>query len=227
MTMPAKARRASKTEVPPAAVPPSAAPKTAQGAELRFHPFAALEEGATAEYPGLLFERQVRDAYEVLKIALARVDEGDDRFQSIADLSLGVMNAIATVFQVPGAEAIRGNPIAEEHDRRSALACFLAGFEVAKLAIATADTPALSSIDEFEKDARSRSARKAARAKARTAKARADALRAVWATGRFSNKELCADQEWSALGFGSRVTARKALLNAPDPLNWSAKPQRR
>jgi hypothetical protein len=50
-----------------------------------------------------------------------------------------------------------------------------------------------------------------------------EAIRTRWATGNFLNREICTDQEWEALGFGSRKAARNALLRSPDPVPWPAK----
>ena len=41
------------------------------------------------------------------------------------------------------------------------------------------------------------------------------AIRTIWATGKYSNRGLCAEQECAALGM-SIDTARKALRNTPD-----------
>jgi len=41
-------------------------------------------------------------------------------------------------------------------------------------------------------------------------------IRAIWATGKFSSKDLCAEQECGALGM-SFTSARKALRNQPEP----------
>lgn len=44
-----------------------------------------------------------------------------------------------------------------------------------------------------------------------------DAIRAIWATGKYSNRDRCAEEECAALGM-SFSTARKALRNTPDPM---------
>lgn len=41
-------------------------------------------------------------------------------------------------------------------------------------------------------------------------------MRGLWASGRYSSRDLCAEQECSALGM-SFSTARKALVNTPEP----------
>lgn len=43
-----------------------------------------------------------------------------------------------------------------------------------------------------------------------------EAIRAMWASGKYSSRDLCADEEWAALKM-SRSTARKALIGQPDP----------
>jgi hypothetical protein len=42
------------------------------------------------------------------------------------------------------------------------------------------------------------------------------AIRSLWATGKFSSRDDCADQEYQALGM-SYSAARRALRNTPDP----------
>ena len=41
-------------------------------------------------------------------------------------------------------------------------------------------------------------------------------IRAIWATGKYSSRDICAEQECAALGI-SFSTARKALINTPTP----------
>ncbi|WP_341303844.1 hypothetical protein [Pseudomonas sp. TMP25] len=43
-------------------------------------------------------------------------------------------------------------------------------------------------------------------------------IQAIWAEGGFTSRDICAEQEWQGLGFGSFTTARKALRNTPDPI---------
>ena len=56
-----------------------------------------------------------------------------------------------------------------------------------------------------------------------------EAIRASWATGNFQSRDVCAEQEYSGLGFGSLKAARNALINkeglVPDPDPWPAKKQ--
>ena len=43
-----------------------------------------------------------------------------------------------------------------------------------------------------------------------------DKIRAIWATGKYSSRDICAEQECAGLGM-SFSTARKALRNSPEP----------
>jgi hypothetical protein len=47
---------------------------------------------------------------------------------------------------------------------------------------------------------------------------KAEKIRAIWATGKYSSRDLCAEQEYAALGYGSFKAARNALKNTPDPI---------
>jgi hypothetical protein len=44
-----------------------------------------------------------------------------------------------------------------------------------------------------------------------------DKIRTIWSSGKYKSRDLCAEQEWAELGFGSFKTARKALINTPPP----------
>ncbi len=41
-------------------------------------------------------------------------------------------------------------------------------------------------------------------------------IRQMWASGKYSSREICAEEEYAALGMSFK-TARKALVNTPDP----------
>lgn len=70
-----------------------------------------------------------------------------------------------------------------------------------------------------EREARSLLARKAADArhdKPGGTRSKADAIRAIWASGKYSSRAICAEQECAALDM-SFDAARKALRNTPNP----------
>lgn len=48
-------------------------------------------------------------------------------------------------------------------------------------------------------------------------------IRATWASGKFADRNTCAEEEYAGLGFGAYKTARDALKNTPDPSPWPAK----
>ena len=43
------------------------------------------------------------------------------------------------------------------------------------------------------------------------------ALKRLWASGKFSSRDVCAEQEWEELGFPSFRAARESLNGTPDP----------
>lgn len=47
--------------------------------------------------------------------------------------------------------------------------------------------------------------------------ARRRAIQSLWASGKFSSRDRCADEEWQALGFPSFRAARESLNGTPDP----------
>src|SRR5690606_20653636 len=47
-------------------------------------------------------------------------------------------------------------------------------------------------------------------------RAKREAIRSIWATGKYSSRDICAEQECAALGM-SFSAARKALRNTHDP----------
>jgi len=78
-------------------------------------------------------------------------------------------------------------------------------------------------VDIGKKEGVSESTRKAANAKhAKTGQAK-EKIKEIWATGKFTTRAICAEQEWQSSGFKSFDTARKALRNTPDPTLWPAK----
>jgi DNA-binding FrmR family transcriptional regulator len=48
---------------------------------------------------------------------------------------------------------------------------------------------------------------------------KAKQIQAIWATGKYSTRDICAEEEYQALGYKSFGAARRALQNTPDPEN--------
>lgn len=78
-------------------------------------------------------------------------------------------------------------------------------------------TRGTSAVLRAENVRRARAAADARHSRPGGARDRAEAIRAAWASGKYSSRDICADQEYEALGFGSFAAARKALRNTPDP----------
>ncbi len=56
-----------------------------------------------------------------------------------------------------------------------------------------------------------------AKAEKSGAEDRKNKIREIWATGKYSIRDICAEEEYNGLGFPSFGEARKALKNTPDP----------
>ncbi|SAL19331.1 hypothetical protein AWB71_00925 [Caballeronia peredens] len=75
------------------------------------------------------------------------------------------------------------------------------------------------------RDEKSEAARKAANAKHGKpggSRDKADQIRAIWASGKYSTREICAEQECGALDM-SFSTARRALRGTPEPMRKPSK----
>lgn len=86
-----------------------------------------------------------------------------------------------------------------------------------------ADSVMAPVVEIVEKDTRSKSGKYAADARHKKTRDLGKAIKGIWATGKYSDRNTCAEQEWEALGFGSYDTARDKLTNTPDPSPWPAK----
>ena len=70
-------------------------------------------------------------------------------------------------------------------------------------------------------------AKKGGEGKASKLKAPKEKLIKAWSSGNFSSRDICAEQEYSPLGFASFKAARNALTNTPDPDPWPTKKRKR
>lgn len=82
-----------------------------------------------------------------------------------------------------------------------------------------ADKKASDIISKAKKEA----ARKGGIAKASKLDEPKKRIQQAWASGKFTNRDICAEQEYAGLGFDSYKTARNALKRTPDPFPWEAK----
>lgn len=70
---------------------------------------------------------------------------------------------------------------------------------------------------------RKETSKKATDARHKESRSRANLIKSVWATGKYSSRNICAEEEYSGLGFESQKAARNALKQTPDPSPWPAK----
>ena len=68
----------------------------------------------------------------------------------------------------------------------------------------------------YESKQRARHAANARHSKPGGSREKQEKIRAIWATGKYTTRERCAEEEYDALGI-SFTTARKALRNTPSP----------
>ena len=73
-----------------------------------------------------------------------------------------------------------------------------------------------SEVEKKVRELRRQEALKAASARAAPFAAKKEKIRAIWASGKYDNRDRCAEEEFRALGV-SYSFARKALRNTPDP----------
>lgn len=82
-------------------------------------------------------------------------------------------------------------------------------------------------IEIVEKDTKSKSGTHAVNMRHKKFKAenkpREEEIREIWASGKYSTRDICAEEEYNGLGFSSFKSARKALTNTPNPEYWNAK----
>lgn len=77
-----------------------------------------------------------------------------------------------------------------------------------------------TAIEAILKKANSEKAKKAADAKHNKpggSRDKANQIRAIWATGKYSTRDICAEEEYQALGYKSFGAVRRALNNTPAP----------
>jgi hypothetical protein len=92
-------------------------------------------------------------------------------------------------------------------------------FESAIQKIASIGTFLPALLGEVAKDHRGEIARRAANVrhdKPNGSRSKVDAIRAIWASGKYESRDLCAEEEGRALGMPFS-TARRALRNTPSP----------
>ncbi len=181
--------------------------------KLGFDPLEWLTSSETPSCnPGELLRSCGLQAGKVIEAS-----QGDSEIQNQA---LDLLNMVAGTLQIGWKNS--DGTFDEEAIRQSLVAMYLVGLDSARLAITTRHDAASidQAINELKQQVRSSSAKKAADARhskpggSRDLKAQ---IQEIWATGKYQSRDICAEQEWAGLGFGSPKAARNALINTPPP----------
>lgn len=181
--------------------------------EFPFDPYKGvrdLPEGTQLDWPGEFLTSCARQASE---IAAASKD-----IKELQDKALFVMNLTAAFFQA----GIDSDPDSKFPCSRKELSLmFAAGVEAMRLAVLSRE-PGVSveeALTRFENETIRKAAQRAAEAlhnKPGGTRERQRLIREAWASGKYSSRDRCAEEEAAALGI-SFSAARKALRNTPEP----------
>lgn len=125
---------------------------------------------------------------------LDKVNEGREKAQNlklfVSDMSVGISHAL---------DAIRAE-----------------GFDEYTILHLLMDEHRIKKEIKMEKRERARNAVNKRHDKPDGSRAKREKIRKIWASGKYSTRDLCAEEEARELGI-SFYTARKALINTPDP----------
>lgn len=176
----------------------------------KFDPFAALRENPGRDekgniYPGEMLKRQMLDAEAIISGAKTLAEP---KRQQIIDAALGLMNWWARYASSDDDED-QGECL-----RRSTVSAFMAGWQASLLVRLTADDVTREQLEKF---AAIISTQRATAARTEPVARRREAIRVIWASGKFNSRDRCAEEEWEELGFPSLRQARNALNGTPTP----------
>ncbi|WP_249975265.1 hypothetical protein [Vreelandella olivaria] len=179
-----------------------------------FEPFQWAKDGyceAPLENPDDLLKSCGRQAEKIIEES-----EGNEALQEDA---LAIMNMVATTFlESRWADTDSGiDPDLAKSARESLVRMYILGTQATRLALITSSN---DSGKEFERKLISELARKAVNARHNKPGGSRDLkekIRSIWATGKYSSRDICAEEEWAAVGYKSFSAARKALRNTKDP----------
>lgn len=139
--------------------------------------------------------------------------------RAIAEAAVNLMNWAVDAFGV-ASEAVKDSNN-KEAARLALCKMYLVGVEASRVAIMSKknDVSVEDAIEEISRRARQSVARRGANAvhdKPGGNREKQNRIRSIWASGKYSSRAICAEQECAALGM-SYDAARKALRNTPNP----------
>lgn len=154
-------------------------------------------------------------ALSAAKQITALLKETDDK--EIQEIALRLLNSFAAI--VGGNEDFTKN---DDLTRAALTRMYVMGVEAMRLAVIVAtpdDADRAGLVQQFKQDTIAENARRALEIrhnKPDGSRAKREQIRAIWASGKYSSRDACAEEEGAALGM-SPSTARKALRNTPNP----------
>lgn len=143
----------------------------------------------------------------------------DTKDEDIRDTALHIMNVFAAIVSRTGDESGLTDP---ERIREAMTRMYVMGVESMRLAVLSSFENGLDRaaiLEKIRKDAIIENARQAIEkrhSKPGGSRSKQEKIREIWASGKYSSRDICAEQECAALGM-SFSAARKALRNTPDP----------
>ncbi|MCE8002714.1 hypothetical protein [Billgrantia ethanolica] len=159
---------------------------------------------------------------ELIRSCVSQVEQlrlENPRNREIAQRAVDFANLVAGIVDTwPGSDDEEQN----EKVRKTIVGAYLMGLEAASLAVdtRTMGTSVEEAIEKLKKEGLRAAAKAAADArhnKPGGSRELKEKIRAIWATGKYSSRDICAEEEWAALGYKSFAAARKALRNTKDP----------
>ena len=172
-------------------------------------------------YPGPFIAGQMKDAHAIITAASSEIKKGkdvDETFQEIIDTGLQLINWWSHLLEAPNGKIVAENEDVAQRERIIIICAFIAGLSASRLTYLTASGGSDESVQETIALIRNEFPLNASRARSRPVQQRRMTIREIWVSGKYTSREICADEEWEYLGFPSRRAAREALFKTPEPL---------
>jgi len=168
-----------------------------------------LEDGTRMKKKGLLFDvprvRELNLSYEDLVFRLA----GAEEMLEVSKSNYDWLESICNQYE----QTLRSLVSALEQDRANVMSSSL----ILAKAIREELENAAAKGAKLDNQRRARKAADARHSAPGGSRDKKQSIRDVWMLGRYSSRDICAEEEYAALGFNTFSAARKALRNTLDP----------